>query len=157
MPEGDLQAVLHGTTRAKIVEFTQEQPYLQARVILVNESAEKTIEVEALMRTVLNQFEAYVTLSKSLPQEAIPAARNVNDPGRLADAIAFTPDLTFEQRQELLELFDPIERLRKVALWLGKQVELLEIGSRIQSEVQKGVEKSQRDYYLREQTEGDPA
>ncbi|MHB1007345.1 MAG: endopeptidase La [Chloroflexota bacterium] len=164
MPEGDLQAVLHGTARAKVIEFTQDEPFLQARVKPVSEAAEKTIEVEALMRTVLNQFEAYVTLSKALPQEAIPAARNVNDPGRLADAIAFTPDLTFEQRQELLELFDPTERLRKVALWLGKQVELLEIGSRIQSEVQKGVEKSQRDYYLREQLkaiqrelgEGDP-
>ena len=164
MPEGDLQALLHGTARARVVAFTQEEPHLLAHVERVSESVERTIEVEALMRTVLTQFEAYVTLGKSLPQEAVPAARNIDDPGRLADAIAFTPDLTFAQRQELLETFDPVERLRRVALWLGKQVELLEIGSRIQSEVQKGVEKSQREYYLREQLkaiqrelgEGDP-
>ncbi|MDA8216287.1 MAG: endopeptidase La, partial [Dehalococcoidales bacterium] len=151
MPEGDLQAVLHGTSRARVVAFLQEEPYLVASVERVVEEVEETIEVEALMRTVLTQFEAYVTLGKSLPQEAIQAARNINDAGRLADAIAFSPDLTTEQRQELLETFDPVERLRRTALWLGKQVELLEIGSRIQSEVQKGVEKSQRDYYLREQ------
>ena len=167
MPEGDLQAVVHGIARARVVEYLQEEPCLVARIERVNEAAEqteKTIEVEALMRTVLNQFEAYVTLGKTLPQEAIPAARNVEEPGRLADAIAFTPDLTFAQRQELLEIFDPVERLRRVATWLGKQVALLEIGSRIQSEVQQGVEKSQRDYYLREQLkaiqrelgEGDP-
>ena len=164
MPDGDLHVVLHGTTRAKVLEYTQEEPYLLARVLPVGESADKTIEVEALMRTVVSQFEAYVTLGKTLPQEAVPAARNIEEPGRLADAIAFSPDLAFEQRQELLETFDPIERLRRIALWLGKQVELLEIGSRIQTEVQKGVEKSQREYYLREQMkaiqrelgEGDP-
>ncbi|MHB1134218.1 MAG: endopeptidase La [Chloroflexota bacterium] len=164
MPEGDIQAVLHGTSRARVLEFTQHLPYLQARAEAVSESADKTIEVEALMRTVISQFETYVTLGKSLPHEAVAAARNIDDPGRLADAIAFSPDFTFEQRQELLELFDPVERLRRLAFWMGKQVELLEIGSRIQSEVQKGVEKSQREYYLREQLkaiqrelgEGDP-
>ncbi len=164
MPDGDVQAVLHGTARARVVEFTQQEPYLEARVEAVSEAAPSSIEVEALMRTVLSQFETYVALGKSLPQEAVPAARNIDEPGRLADAIAFSPDFTFEQREELLETFDPLERLRRIALWLGKQVELLEIGSRIQSEVQRGVEKSQREYYLREQLkaiqrelgEGDP-
>ncbi len=164
LPEGDLQAVLHGDRRARVVKYLAEQPHLIASVEQVEETVEKTIEVEALMRTVLSQFETYVTLGKSMPQEAIPAARNIHEPGRLADAIAFTPDLTTEQRQEMLEIFSPVDRLRWVALWLGKQIELLEIGSRIQSEVQKGVEKSQRDYYLREQLkaiqkelgEGDP-
>ena len=164
MPDGDLQVVLHGSARAKVLEYIQEEPYLQARVLPVGESSDMTIEVEALMRTVVSQFETYVTLGKTLPQEAVPAARNIQEPGRLADAITFSPDFTFEQRQELLETFDPIERLRRIALWLGKQVELLEIGSRIQTEVQKGVEKSQREYYLREQLkaiqrelgEGDP-
>ncbi|MBI4319852.1 MAG: endopeptidase La [Chloroflexi bacterium] len=151
LPDGDWQVLVQGRSRAKVLEFVQSEPFLLARVEEVDRSIAKTLEVEALMRSVLSQFQSYVDLSKQVPEEASAAVHNITDPGALADAVALAPDVSFMEKQEILECFDPYERLRLVSVLLSKQLEILQLKDKIQSEVQKGVEKMQRDYYLREQ------
>ncbi len=151
MPEGDLQVLVEAKSRARVNEFVRIEPYLEASVERLEQEIEKTLEVQALMRSVLSQFESYAKLSKEVPEEATSAVRNIEDPGAMADAVALSPDVTFEEKQQLLEIVDPYERLRQLSVLLSRQIEILEIKDKIHSEVQKGVEKMQRDYYLREQ------
>lgn len=154
LPEGDLQILVQGQMRAQVSEFVRAKPCIIARIQPIDAAAysvEKTVEVEALMRSVQAQFDSYVELNKEVPEEAAAAVRSIDDPGDLADAAALAPDIPHEHRQKVLETFDPIERLRLVSVLLSRQLEILEIKNKIQSEVQKGVEKMQRDYYLREQ------
>src|SRR5205823_2815753 len=108
-------------------------------------------ESEALMKEVLALFERCVKLSKDLPEDAYVAAMNVEEPGRLADLIASTIDLDAEVRQEMLESLDPLERLRRAHELLAKELSLLELESQIHSEVQKEVDQTQREFFLREQ------
>ena len=151
MPEGDLQVLVEAKSRARVHEFVRSEPFLEARVEPVGFQIEKTLEVQALMRSVLSQFETYTKLSREIPDQATAAVRSIDDPGAMADAIALAPDITIDERQQLLETVDPYERLRRVSVLLSRQIEILQIKDKIQSEVQKGVEKVQRDYYLREQ------
>lgn len=151
LPDGSLQILVEGQARAKALEYIESDNSLTAKVQTVIVTVDKTVEVEALTRSVVGQFSKYVNLSKEVPSEAIPAAHNIGDPGQLADFVASSPDFNFEQRQQLLSTFNPIERLHLVSVLLNKQLEILELKSKIESEVQKGVEKSQRDFYLREQ------
>ncbi|MDA8188732.1 MAG: endopeptidase La [Dehalococcoidales bacterium] len=151
LPEGDLQVLVQGQMRAQVIEFTQTDPVLRARIELVEPTVKKTVEIEALMRSVQSQFDNYVELNREMPEEAATAVRAIEDPGTVADAAALAPDITHEQRQKVLETFDPAERLRLISVLLSRQIEVLQVKNKIQSEVQKGVDKMQRDYYLREQ------
>jgi ATP-dependent Lon protease len=151
MPDGSVQMLVHGHHRAVILGITQTSPYLRAHVQRVYEDVEKTIEVEALMRQVVSQVEQYVEKSQGVPAEVVTLVRNVEEPGALADMIALAPEMDFGQRQDLLETHDPVARLRKVAVFLGKQLEILDLRNKIQAEVQKGMEKTQREFLLREQ------
>jgi len=151
MPDGSVQMLVHGQHRARILGITQTTPYLRAHVQRISEDVEKTIEVEALMRQVVSQVEQYVEKSQGVPAEVVTLVRNVEEPGALADMIALAPEMDFAQRQDLLETYDPVERLRKVAVFLGKQLEILDLRNKIQAEVQKGMEKTQREFLLREQ------
>ncbi len=151
LPDGGCQIVVQGQARAEVTFFSQVEPYLRANVTIHHERFEPSVEVEALMRLVLAQYEQYLNLSQTAPAEAMAALRRIDHPGRLADMAAYSPDMTFEQRQELLATFDPVERLRRVSSLMGHQIEILELKSKIQSEVHKGFEKTQRDYHLREQ------
>ena len=103
------------------------------------------------MRTVQAQIEQYVANGAPVPPEAAVAARNITEPGLLADMVAYSPDMTTEQRQELLETIDVIERLKLVSNFLARQIEILELKGRIQSEVKSEMDKTQREYILREQ------
>ena len=103
------------------------------------------------MRTVQAQIEQYVANGAPVPPEAAVAARNISEPGLLADMVAYSPDMTTEQRQELLETIDVIERLKLVSNFLARQIEILELKGRIQSEVKSEMDKTQREYILREQ------
>ena len=109
------------------------------------------LEVQALMRTVQAQIEQYVANGAPVPPEAAVAARNITEPGLLADMVAYSPDMTTEQRQELLETIDVTERLKLVSNFLARQVEILELKGKIQSEVKSEMDKTQREYILREQ------
>ena len=151
LPDGHTNVLVQGQRRMRILGFDQLLPFPVARVELVEESTEKTLTTEALMRTVLTLFEKCVKASKNLPEEHYIAAMNVEEPGRLADLVASSLDLSVAQRQDLLETLEPAERLQKVSIHLSRELELLELQSSIHSQVQQEVDKSQREFFLREQ------
>jgi len=151
MPDGTTSILCQGQRRVRIVEYTQTEPYIRARVLPIHESSEKSLSTEALMRAVLALFEKIVQLNTSLPEDAYVAAMNVDEPGWLADLVASVLNLTMAQRQELLETADPTARLQKLSILLAKELDVLELESRIHTEVQKEVDRSQREYFLREQ------
>jgi len=151
MPDGMTSALVQGQQRLRIVEFIEGERYLKARAIPLPDPTDKDKDTEALMGSVLHLFERVVQLSRNLTNESYVAAMNIDEPGWLADFIVTNLDLTLPQRQEILESIIPTERLQKVNLLLAKQLDILELESRIHSQVQQQVDKSQREYFLREQ------
>ncbi len=149
--DGSLRAIVQGQKRIRLLDLLQTEPYLEARVEVVDDAQEKTLEVEALMASVQAQIETYVSSGASVPPEVAVAARNISEGGLLADMVAYSPDMDTELRQDLLETIDVPERLRKVGAFLAKQIEVLELKGRIQSEVKSEMDKTQREYILREQ------
>jgi ATP-dependent Lon protease len=151
LQDGTVRAIVQGQRRIRLLDLVQTDPHLEARVEMVDESHEKTLEVEALMASVQGQIEQYVSSGASVPPEVAVAARNIADGGLLADMVAYSPDMTTELRQQLLETLSVAERLRMVGQFLAKQIEVLELKGRIQSEVKSEMDKTQREYILREQ------
>ncbi len=149
--DGTVRAIVQGQQRLRLLGFESSEAYISARVEVLSDQTSEDIEVEALVRTVQGQMEEYVQSGAPVPPEAAVAARNINDPGLLADMVAYTPDMTTQQRQELLETLDVVERLKLVSTFLARQIEILELKGRIQSEVKSELDKSQREYILREQ------
>jgi len=153
-PDGTVRLVVQGLHRIRMVEMTQVRPYLVARVGDVPELALPAgdLETEALARNAGNLFRQVVELSPMLPDELATAVQNVTQPDRLADLVAATlPTLTSQVKQELLETSDVKARLTRLVAVLTKEAEVLALGSKIQSQVESEVGKSQREYYLREQ------
>ncbi len=151
LPDGHTNVLVQGVRRVRILGFDQLNPYLVARVEPIAENLDKPLTTEALMRAVLALFDKCVKASKTLPEEHFIAAMNVEEPGRLADLIASSLDLSMAQRQDLLETLDPAERLEKINIHLSRELELLDLQNRIHSQVQQEVDKSQREFFLREQ------
>jgi len=137
--------------RIRITGFTETQPYLRARVEAAPETVESGIEVEALMRNVVEQFSRMADLVPSIPGELISAALNVDDPLQLVYALATYIRLDLADQQKLLELDSVQEKLHTLMTILNKELEVLELGHRIQTEAQSEMEKTQREYFLREQ------
>src|SRR5664279_4847010 len=151
LQDGTVRAIVQGQGRLRVLGFTQTSPYIIVQVEEVEDVTPEGIEVQALMRTVQSQMEQYVANGAPVPPEAAIAARNINEPGLLADMVAYSPDLSTEQRMELLETTDVVERLKIVSMFLGRQIEILELKGKIQSEVKSEMDKTQREYILREQ------
>jgi ATP-dependent Lon protease len=151
LQDGTVRAIVQGQQRLRLLGFESVDPAITAQVELIAESSPTGLEVQALMRTVQGQMEQYVQSGAPVPPEAAVAARNITEPGLLADMVAYSPDMTTEQRQELLETIDVIERLRLVSAFLARQIEILELKGKIQSEVKSEMDKTQREYILREQ------
>ncbi|PYN07148.1 MAG: endopeptidase La [Candidatus Rokuibacteriota bacterium] len=152
-PDGSLRLIAQGVGRFRLVEIVQTEPYLKARIEPIEEqSPAQDLELEALVRSVTSLFAKVVSLSPTLPDELVAVLDNVEGPGAVADLIAASfPVLPLALKQELLETVNVRERLSKLAAALGKEAEVLELGSKIQSEIQSEMSKTQRDYYLREQ------
>jgi ATP-dependent Lon protease len=152
-PDGNLRLIVQGVGRFRLREIVEREPFLRARIDPIEEPAPAAdVELEALVRSVRSLFEKVVSLSPGLPDELIAVVGNAESPGTLADLIAATlPTLGNELKQELLETIDARLRLQKLAAALAKEADVLELGSKIQSEVQSEVNKTQREYYLREQ------
>lgn len=150
-----IRLIVQGIQRIRILETTQTEPYLRVRVEVLQEKTEHTpeesTEIEALRRNVGNLFQRTVALSPTIPDELQALPNTITQPGLLADSIATNLPLPTEQKQELLETVDVLERLRKLLAILSREVEVLELGSRIQSQIQTEMTKTQREYYLREQ------
>jgi ATP-dependent Lon protease len=151
LQDGTVRAIVQGQSRLRLRGFSATSPYLRAQVEDVSEPTPTGVELEALMRTVQGQMEQYVANGAPVPPEAAVAARNITEPGLLADMVAYSPDMTTEQRQELLETIDVVERLKLVSNFLARQIEILELKGKIQSEVKSEMDKTQREYILREQ------
>ena len=151
MPDGTTSIWTQGQRRVKVLELLQTDPHMVARAIVLHEAAEESPSTEALRRAVLALFDKVVHLSSSIPENAYVAAMNVDDPGWLADLIASVLDLKVHERQELLEASDSTLRLQRVSILLAKELDVLELENQIQSQIQQEVDKSQREYFLREQ------
>jgi ATP-dependent Lon protease len=151
LQDGTIRAIVQGQRRVRLLDLLQVEPHLEARVETIDDAHSKTLEVEALMASVQGQIEQYVTSGASVPPEVAIAARNITDAGLLADMVAYSPEMSTELRQQLLETIDVPDRLRLVSQFLAKQIEVLELKGRIQSEVKSEMDKTQREYILREQ------
>ena len=151
-PDGTVRLVVQGLSRFRITDVLQEAPFLRARIQRPADDAPATLEVEALARTASTLFQKVVSLSPTLPDELQNVLGAAEAPGVLADLIAGAlPILQTALRQELLETIGVAERLQRLVAALTKEAEVLELGSKIQSEAQSEMSKSQREYYLREQ------
>lgn len=151
MPDGSTTVLVQGLERVRIIELVDSEPYLRVRGVPLYEDERHDMASEALMRAVLALFEKVVGLNPNLPDDAYVAAMNEHEPGSLADLLAHILDLEVAQRQELLETLDANQRLQRLSIILGQELDVLELEDRIQTQVQQEVDKSQREYYLREQ------
>ena len=151
MPDGSTSVVVQGQRRVRILGYTGLEPCLRARAEPLFADDEHTLAIEAMMRAVRSLFERVVKLSRTLPDDAYVMALNVDDPGWLADLVASTLTLDVPRRQEILETLDPEERLRRLSVMLTQELDVLELENRIHMQVQKEVDHSQRELFLREQ------
>jgi ATP-dependent Lon protease len=151
LPDGTTSVLIHGQRRLRRLEYTQLTPFMRARTEVISEETERTLAVEALMRATLALFEKCIKLSNSLPDEVFITAMNIDKPGWLADFVVSTIETPLATRQEILEAFNVEERLQKTCILLSKELNILELESQIHTQVQQEVDKSQREYFLREQ------
>ncbi|MCL5959678.1 MAG: endopeptidase La [Chloroflexi bacterium] len=151
LPDDTVHVLLQGVARIEIIEWSQTEPYFKARIIELPDHVQQTTEVEAMTRNLRDVFERVVALTPSLPSELVVTAASIQNPGRLADFLASSTNLTLEEKQELLEIRDVSIRLHRLTALLNRELEVLEIGSRIQASIKEEVEKTQREFYLREQ------
>ena len=151
VPDGTLRILVQGGQRVRLESFTSTEPYLVARIEPIPDVAEQTPELEALFRNVQSNFLQIIEKSPYLPEELQLAVANLEDPSELAHMIAGALRMKTEERQELLEERDLQKRLRRLSELLARELEVLEIGGRIQSQVQSELEKGQREYFLRQQ------
>lgn len=151
LSEGSHSALIQGRHRMQIVEFAQSDPYIKVKVRPIIESIKTDRKTEALMRTTRDLFERCVRLDRSLPDEAQLFSMNIQEPGWLADMVATAITFPFEERQELLTILNPVERLKKLNWLLAQELDVLQLEDEIQTRVQSEVDRTQREFYLREQ------
>jgi len=151
LPGGTIRVLVEGLARAKARRFITNEPYFQVEVEQYSEHFQKNSEIEALMRSLVYQFEQYVKLSKRIPPETVVSVVNLDEPGRLADIIASHLTLRIEDKQSILESVDIVQRLEKLCTIVAKELEIVELERKINIRVRKQMEKTQKEYYLREQ------
>jgi ATP-dependent Lon protease len=151
LPDGTIRLLVLGLERIRIKEYTGTQPYLKARVEAAPEQSERSVEVEALRRNIGSLFGRLVELVPGIPEEVAAVAINIEDPRQLAYAIATYMRIELSDAQEILELDNVLAKLHKIVALLNKELEVLELGRKIQTEAHSEMEKVQREYYLREQ------
>lgn len=151
LPEEAVQILVFGLAPFVIKEWICWDPYPVARIEITRLEEVHTDEVEALKRNILSLFQKVVELAPYLPKEAFVTAMNIKEPARLAHFVAFSLNLDVAGKQEILASFDLVEKLRKVTYYLTRELEILQIGSKIQAQIQKEMAKTQREYFLREQ------
>ena len=153
LPDGKIKILIQGLSKASIKDTLQTLPYFLVKVENIKDPfiTEITLETEALMRNVKEELERIVSYGKFLSPDLMFILESVDDPGRLADLVASNLDLTVEKAQEILEIFDPIERLKVLSEVLGKEVQVLTMQAKIQSQAKEEITKTQREYFLREQ------
>lgn len=151
LPGGTIRVLVEGLSRATIRDYKATEPYFQVQVDEIPEDSSRSIEIEALMRSVIFQFEQYIRLSKKIPPETLVTISAIDEPGRLADVISSQLSLKVQQKQEILESLSPRRRLEKLSGIISHEMEVLEIERKINLRVRKQMERTQKEYYLREQ------
>lgn len=154
LPDGRVKILVQGLSKAKIISYVADKPFYKVKVERIKEPSEpkeKSLKTEALMRNVRDQLEKAISLGKMLPPDLLVIADNLDSPGKLADLAASNLGLKVEEAQQILEILDPEERLKKVGEFLGKEVEVLTMQQKIQSAAQEEMTKTQKEYFLREQ------
>ncbi len=149
-PDGNIKVLVEGVERGKIISVSEEEGYFRAIVKTTSYKIEQGVPLEGLISRVTTLFEQYVKLSQNLNYETMIAAIRVDDPGKLADTVGANLQLTIEEKQELLEIFDPIDRLTRVADLLDIEIEKLNVDRTIQGRVKRQMERAQKEYYLNE-------
>jgi len=151
LPDGSKSVFVQGLYRAQIFNLVQQEPYMKGFVQRVDEKRGENIEIEALIATIKNGFKKAVDLAPDLTPEHLGLILNTEDPSQVADMAMWLINIPVKEKQDVLEELDVHERLKKANLYLSKLVQRLELGNKIQTEVQDEINKSQRDYFLREQ------
>ncbi|MBV8573145.1 MAG: endopeptidase La [Acidobacteriaceae bacterium] len=149
-PDGNIKVLVEGVERGKLISVSEEEGYFRAVVKTTTYKVEQVSQLEPLTSRVTNLFEQYVKLSQNLNYETMIAAIRVDDPGKLADTVGANLQLTIEEKQELLEIFDPVDRLTRVADLLDIEIEKLNVDRTIQGRVKRQMERAQKEYYLNE-------
>src|SRR5881409_761449 len=150
LPDGNIKVLVEGIERGKVLQISESEGYMQATVRVARYTAEPAPQIEPAMQRVTSLFEQYVKLCQSLNYETMIAAVRMEDPAKLTDTIAANLQLSIEEKQELLEIFDPLERLNRIADVLDIEIEKLNMERTIQSRVKRQMEKAQKEYYLNE-------
>ncbi len=151
LPDGTVKVLVEGKQRATIVGFESTEGFLQAQIEPIEQDEEITIETEAFMRSVNSTFESYVKLNKKVPPEMVASVAAITDPARLADTVAAHLNLDVEEKQRILEIISPRERLEEIYTLMQGELDVLQVETRIRSSVKKQMERSQKEYYLNEQ------
>lgn len=153
LPADTIRVLVEGINRAQIIEVTNEDPYFEAEIeeLIYEEEVEKDIETRALMRMVLASFEDYVNTGKKISSDVLDNVDNIDEPGKFADTISSYISLTLENKQKILETFDPKERLEALEVILKEEIEILRIEVKIAERVKSQINKIQKEHYLREQ------
>ncbi|MGZ3570201.1 MAG: endopeptidase La, partial [Thermodesulfobacteriota bacterium] len=149
--DGSQRVIVQGVSRMKVKEYFQREPYFKAKVEVIDEGLVQGVEIDALMMNLKNLFQRAVELAPYLTSELGTMVSNIKSPSILADLIASNLNISTTEKQGILETFDIRERLTKVHLFLNKEVQVLELGNKIQSQVKEDMDRTQREYYLREQ------
>ena len=151
LPDGTVKVLVEGSQRARVMEVEDEGSFLTARITPMAPESPEGPEVEALRRTILNQFDQFVKLNKKVPAEILNSLMSIEEAGRLADAIAAHLPMKLEQKQAVLEVVPVIERLERLLALIETELDILQVEKRIRGRVKRQMEKSQREYYLNEQ------
>ncbi len=163
-PDGSVRILVQGLRRLEIHEYTQRHPYFRARVSLLSDVYEASKDLEAVQANMVNQFSKFVSMIPYLPDELQVVVMNIKDPGKVTDLVASNLNISLEEKQDLINTVDVKQRLEKLSAILNREIELLELGHKIQSQVQTELNKNQKEFYLRQQMkaiqkelgEGDP-
>jgi len=153
LPNEMTSVIVQGLARVKIEKIVSAEPYMKAHVTEIPERPSETIETQALAKNLVAQFQKYISLAPGLPEEIGVIVMNIDEPGKLADFVAYILNIKAEQKQQILEILDLRQRLQKTTELLNHELEILELGSKIQKDVESGLTKSQREFYLRQQLE----
>ena len=151
LPDGTVKVLVEGRARVRIVEFVPNDAYFEARSELLAETPGDRASVEALLRSVAEEFERYAKIKKNVPEEALSAISEARDPAKLADLVSGHLGIEVGQKQELLETLDVAERLEKVYGLMQGEMSVLQVEKKIKSRVKSQMERTQREYYLNEQ------
>jgi ATP-dependent Lon protease len=150
LPDGNVRVLVEGVERAKVIDVSTSEGFFRARVRLTTVKTEPSPQIEQLVQRVTTVFEQYVKLSQAVNYDTVIAAARQDDPGRVSDAIAANVSLPVDEKQELLEMVDPVERLTRVGEILDVEIEKLNVERNINARVKRQMERAQKEYYLNE-------